>query len=118
MPGPGLQDVATLKDQWVRDPCWDIEDTEGFEDVRDELVEFRAKQEARWGQERREAIRGYRERGLDDTALEFARGNYFVSDRIRLAHVEAIQEQTEVQKRIAVALEKLTKLTEVKPWEK
>ena len=49
------EEVEKLKAGWREDPCWDIEDTEGFEDVREELLAFRkefdaeslAKREAR-----------------------------------------------------------------------
>jgi hypothetical protein len=43
-------EVETLKRNWSEDPCWDIEDTEGFEDHREELAEYR-----RAADERREA---------------------------------------------------------------
>lgn len=53
------QDIQELKAQWVADPCWDIEDTEGFEDHRDELTAFAKEQEAEWARltEDREARR-------------------------------------------------------------
>lgn len=35
------QDVHALKENWVNDPCWDIENTEGFEEYKEELLEFR-----------------------------------------------------------------------------
>lgn len=35
------QDIENLKRQWLNDPCWDIEDTEGFEDYKKELLEYR-----------------------------------------------------------------------------
>lgn len=34
-------EIAALKRNWLADPCWDIEDTEGFEAHRDELQEWR-----------------------------------------------------------------------------
>ncbi len=34
-------EIAELKQHWLQDPCWDIEDTEGFEAHRDELLNFR-----------------------------------------------------------------------------
>ena len=34
-------EIETLKQSWRRDPCWDIEDTEGFEDHRAELKAYR-----------------------------------------------------------------------------
>jgi len=44
-------DLDNLKAQWLCDPCWDIEDTEGFEQWKDELREFRLMVEARWENE-------------------------------------------------------------------
>lgn len=37
--------LATLKAEWIRDPSFDIEDTAGFEDVRQELYAFRLETE-------------------------------------------------------------------------
>lgn len=34
------EEVEELKKQWRHDPIWDIEDTEGFEAHRQELLEF------------------------------------------------------------------------------
>lgn len=34
------EEVEELKRQWKKDPHWDIADTEGFEDYRDELLKF------------------------------------------------------------------------------
>lgn len=31
-------ELLDLKTQWKADPCWDIEDTEGFEEHRTELL--------------------------------------------------------------------------------
>ena len=42
------EDVENLKENWLRDPCWDIEDTEGFEGYYDELLAFRLEKEAEW----------------------------------------------------------------------
>ncbi|MDB2481742.1 hypothetical protein N9W84_01085 [bacterium] len=41
-------DVEALKEQWVKDPIWDIEDTEGYEDFREELISFRIKMKKIW----------------------------------------------------------------------
>lgn len=35
------EEIQELKDQWVMDPCWDIEQTEGFGDHFEELKAFR-----------------------------------------------------------------------------
>ncbi len=42
------QEVHELKANWQADPIWDIEETEGFEEHRAELVEFRLKCEENW----------------------------------------------------------------------
>ncbi|MFC0808973.1 hypothetical protein ACFHWW_26630 [Ensifer sp. P24N7] len=34
------KELQRLKDSWLRDPTWDIEDTEGFEDHAEELRAF------------------------------------------------------------------------------
>lgn len=44
-------DVKNLKAHWVTDPCWDIEETEGFEKYYTELHAFRIEMESRWANE-------------------------------------------------------------------
>ena len=41
-------EVEKLKEHWAKDPCWDIEDTEGFEEYREELITYRKAKEAEW----------------------------------------------------------------------
>jgi hypothetical protein len=41
-------EIEDLKDQWSSDSCWDIEDTEGFEAHREELIAYRKLKEAEW----------------------------------------------------------------------
>lgn len=38
-----VEEVDALKLNWIKDPCWDIEETEGFEEYREELLAFRQK---------------------------------------------------------------------------
>lgn len=38
-------EIEALKANWLGDPCWDIEETEGFEAHRSELYTFRLEQE-------------------------------------------------------------------------
>lgn len=42
------EEIQALKDNWAKDPIWDIEYTEGFEDHIAELKQYRAEQEAKW----------------------------------------------------------------------
>ena len=40
------EQVEHLKIDWLSDPNWDIETTEGFEEYKDELLKFRHEKEA------------------------------------------------------------------------
>lgn len=51
------EEIEQLKASWLGDPCWDIEDTEGFEDHREELVQFCEEQEKLWRMEDDENVR-------------------------------------------------------------
>ncbi|MDI5832506.1 hypothetical protein OCF84_21700 (plasmid) [Shewanella xiamenensis] len=42
------EEINNLKRDWKDDPCWDLEDTEGFEAHIDELKAFRLQCEADW----------------------------------------------------------------------
>lgn len=48
----GNEDLKQLKDNWILDPCWDIEETEGFEKYYEELKKFRLKKEKEWEEQR------------------------------------------------------------------
>lgn len=41
-------EVRELKANWKSDPIWDIEDTEGFEEHKQELLTYRLEMEALW----------------------------------------------------------------------
>lgn len=47
-PVKSADEIQKLKDGWRHDPCWDIEDTEGFEAHKEELLKYRLEQEAIW----------------------------------------------------------------------
>ena len=38
------EELDALKSNWAHDPCWDIEDTPGFEDHKEELIAWRKDQ--------------------------------------------------------------------------
>lgn len=42
------EDVEALKSNWMSDPCWDIEETEGFEQYHNELVKFHQFMKNKW----------------------------------------------------------------------
>ena len=50
------QQILQLKADWLADPCWDIEDTEGFEEHREELTAWRDAYEIARAQEHQENV--------------------------------------------------------------
>jgi predicted RNase H-like nuclease (RuvC/YqgF family) len=46
------KEIDHLKASWTHDPCWDLADTEGFEDHREELSDYQEKMEAYWKEQR------------------------------------------------------------------
>lgn len=42
------EEIEHLKASWLKDPCWDIEDSEGFEEHHAELLAYRLECEAKW----------------------------------------------------------------------
>ncbi len=56
------QEIDELKRQWLRDPIWDIETTETFEDHKEELKVFRLKQEEIWDEYRKNQMRAENDR--------------------------------------------------------
>lgn len=50
------EEIEELKRQWLVDPCWDIEDTEGFEAHREGLAKYRKEVESNWTADRMERI--------------------------------------------------------------
>ena len=51
--------VDDLKANWCGDPCWDIEDTEGFEAHREDLLAFRKHMEEQWDVQFQAELRVY-----------------------------------------------------------
>lgn len=42
------KELEDLKLGWLRDPCWDVEETEDYAGYREELLAFRLAEEAHW----------------------------------------------------------------------
>lgn len=43
-----LEEIEALKANWRADPCWDLENTEGFERYKGELLRYRHQMEIDW----------------------------------------------------------------------
>lgn len=44
-------EIEDLKREWAENPDWEIEDTEGFDDYREELAAFAVKMKTQWDAE-------------------------------------------------------------------
>jgi len=44
------EEIEKLKANWKHDPIWDLEETEGFEDCREELLQFSQDCKAQWAE--------------------------------------------------------------------
>jgi predicted ATPase len=50
------QELQRLKDHWSRDPCYNLEDAEGFEQHRAELLAYSEQWKAQWKREWEERL--------------------------------------------------------------
>jgi hypothetical protein len=50
------REIEDLKRNWESDPCWDIEETEGFEDHQAELLAHRLQKEAEWKEQYQQTV--------------------------------------------------------------
>lgn len=79
-------DLDKLKADWLGDPCWDIEDTEGFEAFRSELLEFKATAE----REARASAQEAAMRVLLASGMEYlSDGLWGWADSTAVAHVDS-----------------------------
>ena len=53
------KEIQALKDNWIKDPCWDIETTPGFEDVAIYLRAYRSDCEREWERQWQDKLRIY-----------------------------------------------------------
>lgn len=67
-----VEEIEKLKEGWKKDPCWDIEDTEGFEDHRNELVLWRIEYEAQCEASHQERVKARRETVMEVTGVGMA----------------------------------------------
>jgi len=83
---PTREQVEQLKHDWRRDPCFDIETTDGFERYADELRVYREEYEREIEQVRRERLE------LKATTLgvpgNTALAEYVLGLEIRIQHLE------------------------------
>jgi hypothetical protein len=78
---PTQPQIDRLKEQWTADPCFEIENTPGFEDVSAYLKAFREDCEAKWEAQYQAKLRDYAGRVGLDTNLKLAE------------HVRTLEEQ-------------------------
>lgn len=58
-----VEEIEKLKRNWKSDPHWDLYDTDGFEEHKDELKAYQEECEAKWKEEREKE-----EKAIDEQA--------------------------------------------------
>ena len=61
--------IEKLKENWMQDPGWDIEETEGFEEHLEELLNFRKQKEAEWEDKRIEKKKARHIKVMEETGV-------------------------------------------------
>ena len=79
------QEIQELKRGWKNDPCWDIEETEGFEDHREELFHYRLEKEREWNNDRLCKFQAK----ADELHCSFVLAEYILNLENRLDNLEA-----------------------------
>lgn len=85
------EQIEQLKANWKSDPCWDIQDTEGFEEHRQELVDFATAVHNEWKrmEDERKAAKCEKLGGISTELLDYIEFLEFKINRLeRLVHPE------------------------------
>lgn len=89
------EDVEELKRQWLSDGCWDIWDTEGFEEYKDELRNFAIETNNKYiGKKYAKLIEQSRYFGLEDLP-NYNLVEYLLRLEDRIIHLEKRLDTTE-----------------------
>jgi len=78
------EDVEFLKSNWISDPCWDIENTEEFEEYSNELLKFRMMMENKWNKDYDDMIQSIAQKHRCSNEL----AKYIYNLEIRLQKIE------------------------------
>lgn len=73
--------ISRLKANWISDPCWDIEDSEGFEEFHDELLQFRLQHEKNLSDQWDKKMKDYGEK-FGCTDIKLAEKLWFMEEKI------------------------------------
>jgi hypothetical protein len=125
------EELQNLKEDWLKDPCWDIENSEGFEDHKNELLAFREQAQADWEERAQQKLAARvekieKETGIRDplnamylsTFIDIEQrlsrmandtGEAFAVADIAIEQVRATLLMTAQIKRVADVLEEITK---------
>ena len=85
------EQIEQLKANWKSDPCWDIQDTEGFEEHKAELVNFATAVHKEWKrmEDERKAAKCAKLGGISTELLDYIEFLEFKINRLeRLVHPE------------------------------
>ena len=78
-----IDEARKLFNQWLADPCWDVEETEGFEDWHDQLYQWHKEQAAKWDAARTARLQALSEKLGVPGNLALAEAFEGLKDRIK-----------------------------------
>lgn len=83
-------ELELIKEKWLLDPSWDIENTEGFEEYKPELIAFSEKHNADWKLEHEIKVRDFaKQKGVNaENNYTFAKFIYALEQRITRLEIE------------------------------
>ncbi len=83
-------ELELLKQRWLDDPSWEIENTEGFDEYKPELLQFSNEHDAIWKKDYEQKIRSFaKQKGVDEVKhFTFARFLYSLEARITRLEIE------------------------------
>lgn len=93
--------LEELKANWKQDPCWDIEDTEGFEEFHDELLSWRMAYESQRDEEARKRLETHHkdiksQLGINNVFMSFYL-HTFEEIEMQLSRVKVADDNIEAQ---------------------
>lgn len=79
---PSKDEIDALKSSWKHDPCWDIETTPGFEEIKSDLLEFHKEHERLTEEEAAANLRQYANAIGLSTNLQLAKFIWTLAERV------------------------------------
>lgn len=84
------EEIDQLMENWKKDPSWDIEDTEGFEEHREDLKKWRQYMEGTWEDDRKAKKKAEENKTVNEIIHDLRKELGYSDDRIGLMEAKGI----------------------------